>query len=434
MTQMARDPVATVGKRFARFGDTYRVGEPGNALFVTRDPDHIRDVLVTGGGVFGKGHSSFRVLRQVLGDSLLISEGEDWRRQRRLVQPAFARPRLAEYASTMAHEARKLAERLATRRPHQHDLSAEMTALTLRIVARTLFGQDVDDSPRVGKGMRWLNDSFGRIDPLELLPAGVPTPTRLRARRILADLDAAVFDVIERRRQLLARGERAPADLLQRLLDARDEEGDGGGLSDKEIRDQLLTLYLAGHDTTSHAVSWTLYLLSTHPEALQRARSELRRVLGDGPAGFESLAELRYLEAAFKEAMRLYPPVVAIPRRASMDTTLGPYSVRRGDEAVVWVWHLHRDPRFYPQPERFRPERFLEGGEGVRNKHTYMPFGAGQRVCIGQMFATIEAQLILAELLRRLDLQYASQRHPGLRYGVTLAPKRGVPMQVSALT
>jgi cytochrome P450 len=422
------DPVGTVAQRFERYGDIYRVQFKDSDLYVLRHPDHIRDVLVNQASVFGKGHSAFARLGDVLGDSLLTSEGEDWRRQRRLVQPAFTQARLAEYSEVMVDEAARSAAELARANGRVRDLSAAMTSLTLRIVARTLFGQRADDSPRVARAMSWLNQAFGSP---ELLPPGVPTPARIRMRRAVAELDATVYDVIARRTSLLAQGGERPRDLLQRLLDARDAEGDGQGLSPKEVRDQLVTLYLAGHDTTSHALSWTFYLLSQNPAAQAALDHELASVLGGRLPRFEDLPALAYTEQAIKEAMRMYPPVMAIPRRAERDATIGPYPVPAGSEALIWVYRTHHDPRFFPAPERFEPERFGEEASAARPKHAYLPFGAGQRACIGQAFAMIEAQLIVATFAQRLRLRYAGKRAPRMRLGVTLAPKGGLPMHVA---
>jgi cytochrome P450 len=216
--------------------------------------------------------------------------------------------------------------------------------------------------------------------------------------------------------------------LLQRLLDARDEE-DGSRLSRSEIRDQLLTLYLAGHETTSHALSWTFYLLSRHEHVRDKLHAELQGVLDGRPPHFDDLPALPYTEQVLKEAMRLYPPVTAIPRRAAADGMIGPYRVPAGSEVVIWLYHTHHDARFFPDPERFVPERFDEAQSAARHKHAYLPFGAGQRACIGQMFALIEAQLIIATLAQRLDLRYAARRAPGLRLGVTLAAKNGLPVR-----
>jgi cytochrome P450 len=424
---MMFDPIGAVDARFNRFGDIYRVQFAENALYVVRHPDHIRDVLVTNAAAFGKGHSAFERIGGVLGDSLLTSEGDAWRRQRRLVQPAFAQPRLAEYAAVMVEEAAHSAERLASAQGEVRDVSAAMTELTLSIVTRTLFGERVEGNPRVARAMSWLNAAFGSP---EILPSSIPTPRRRRMQRAREELDAVVYDLIERRRAANTAG----GDLLQRLLDARDDQGDGRGLSDKEIRDQLVTLYLAGHDTTSHALSWSFYLLSQNPGALAKLESELQRVLGGRLPTFDDLPALPYTEQVFKEAMRLYPPAMAIPRRATEDTSIGPYFVPAGSDAVIWVYRTHHDERFFPEPTRYSPERFDEVNTEERPKHAYLPFGAGQRACIGQAFAMIEGRLILATLTQRLKLTYAAKRAPGLRLGVTLAPKGGVPMRIGRKT
>lgn len=424
---MAGDPIGAVARRFDRYGDVYKVQFAREALYVVRHPDHVREVLVNQASVFGKGHTAFARLGDVLGDSLLTSEGDDWRRQRRLVQPAFAPPRLAEYGEVMVDEAARSAGELARANGGVRELSAAMTALTLRIVARTLFGQRTDQSPRIARAMSWLNQAFGSA---ELLPPGIPTPSRMRIRRAVRELDAIVYDVIAQRSAALASGDERPRDLLQRLLDARDDQGDGQGLSPKEVRDQLVTLYLAGHDTTSHALSWTFYLLSQHPEAQHALERELARVLGDRLPRVDDLPALEHTARVIKEAMRMYPPVIAIPRRATADATIGPYAVPAGSEVVIWVYRTHHDPRFFPAPERFLPDRFDEATSAARPKHAYMPFGAGQRACIGQAFAMMEAQLIVATFAQRLRLEYARKSAPKMRLGVTLAPKGGLPMRV----
>jgi cytochrome P450 len=196
------------------------------------------------------------------------------------------------------------------------------------------------------------------------------------------------------------------------------------------VRDQVVTLYLAGHDTTSHALSWTFYLLSQNPAAQAALEREVQSVLGDRLPTIDDLPALPYTELAIKEAMRIYPPVMAIPRRAVQDATVGEYPVPKGSEVVIWAYRTHHDERFFPEPERYLPERFDEAASAARPKHAYLPFGAGQRACIGQAFAMIEARLILATFTQRVRLRYAGNRPPGLRLGVTLAPKGGLPMHV----
>jgi cytochrome P450 len=415
------NPIETVAARFARFGDIYRVPQQGGALYVLRDPEHIRDVLVTNGAAFDKQHGAFRRMSLLLGDALLTSDGERWRRQRRLVQPAFARPRLVEYAAIMVEEAERTRERLV--RSKRVDLSAEMNALTLRVVTRTLFGQTDHSDNATSRAMLELNRWFAL--PPQLLKLWPGAERRFEAA--IAELDRVIDNLIERKRAEAIRGE-SGRDLLSALMSARDE--DGAALSPRELRDQLLTLYLAGHETTSHALTWTLYLLSRNPAARAKLQAELHEVLQGRAPTFDDLTDLPYTERVVKEGLRLYPPAFALPRHAAQDTTIGPYTILKGSEVVIWVYHTHRNPRFYPEPTRFMPERFEPALEATRPKHAYLPFGAGQRACIGQQFAMIEAQLIIATLLPQLEFEALSRRPPRPRTGVTLAPRGGLPMRV----
>jgi cytochrome P450 len=419
------DPLRTVARRFDKFGDAYRVEQGDNQLYLFRHPDHIRDVLVTNAAAFDKQHSVFQRLSLVLGDALLTSDGERWRRQRRLVQPAFARPRLAQYSAIMVEEAARTCDELAHR--GRIDLSREMNALTLRIVTRTLFGQAFEEEGQTRAAMLDLNRWFA-IPPqlLRIMPGA-----QRRFDRALGTLDGVIDRLIAAKRRSLADGlaDAEPAtDLLSALMRARDENDEA--LSPRELRDQLLTLYLAGHETTSHALTWTLYLLTQHPEACAKLQAELQRVLAGRLPAFEDLPALPYTEQVVKEGLRLYPPAFLLPRRACEDTVVGPYRIAKGSEVVIWSFHTQRDARFYPEPEQFRPERFTADEEAARPKYAYLPFGAGQRACIGQMFAMIEAQLIIATLLPRLRFEYAGSRAPRIRTGVTLMPRGGMPMRV----
>jgi cytochrome P450 len=426
--QIVMRPVQTVMSRFAEYGDVYRVQQGTSALYVVRHPDHIREILTTRAASFDKGHAAFQRLSLVLGDALLTSDGDRWRRQRRLVQPAFARPRLAEYSNAMVDETARAVERLsevaraAERRGRQGrcELSREMNSLTLAIVTRTLFGHVSHESERNAQAMLELNRWFGT--PPMLLR--VMPRMAARFKRAVSTLDDAIEQVIAARR--LATDGRA--DLLSALMLARD--ADGEMLTARELRDQLLTLYVAGHETTSHALTWTLYLLDKHPDVLARLDAEHAAVLAGRLPTFDDLAALPYTELVIKEALRIYPPAFVVPRRASEDTSIGPYAVPKGSEVVIWLYCTHHDPRWYPDPQAFQPERFSAAREAERPKYAYLPFGAGQRACIGQMFATIEAQLILATLLPRLRFEYTARRAPGLRLGVTLAPRNGMPMRV----
>jgi cytochrome P450 len=417
------DPLGTVTQRFARYGEAYRVEYSGGDLFAFQHPDHIKDVLVNNAADFDKQHGAFQTLATILGDALLTSDGERWRRQRRLVQPAFARSRLAQYAAIMAEEAALSAQALADN-PRKLDLSREVNALTLRIVTRTLFGQSAMDTARTGAAMLEINRWFGRSGVLLGFLPGARKRFKRAKDRLYDDID----NLIAARRATLDPSVEA-SDLLSALIVARDE--DGASLSPEELRDQLLTLYVAGHETTSHALTWTFYLLSQNPAALERLRAEHARVLGGRTPTFEDMPQLVYTEQVLKEALRLYPPAYVIPRHVHKATQVGPYSLPKDSDVVLWTYVTHRNPRFYRDPEQFRPERFEGAEDEARPKYAYLPFGAGQRACIGQAFAMLEAQLVLATCVQRLDFRYAGWRAPGLATGVTLSPRGGLPMKVS---
>ena len=426
--RLVLDPIGTVGRRFARYGDAYRVPQRGHDLYVFRHPDHVQDVLVSQAAAFDKQHEAFRRLSVVLGDALLTSDGERWRRQRRLVQPAFARPRLAQYAGVMVDEAAGEVESLRARAAAANggapvDMSREMNALTLRIVTRTLFGHSARDTARTGAAMLAINRWFGLPDAL--LRAWPPAARRFEAAQ--RDLNDSVNGLIAARRRTLD-PDAQPSDLLSALMLTRDEHGQT--LTQDELRDQLLTLYVAGHETTSHALSWTFYLLSQHPEIYGKLNQEHARVLGGRRPNFEDLSQLPYTEQVLQESLRLYPPVFAIPRRAHRNVRVGDYAVPKGSEVVLWIYYTQRDPRFYAEPERFMPERFADAHAAERPKYAYAPFGAGQRACIGQLFALQEAQLVLATWLPRVRLEYVGRRPPRPRTGVTLSPWGGLQMRV----
>ncbi|MGR8919093.1 MAG: cytochrome P450, partial [Gammaproteobacteria bacterium] len=382
-----------------------------------------RDVLVTHGDCFTKQSSAFARLALVLGRGLLTTDGEEWRRHRRMIQPAFHKPRLAAYAPMMVEEAARAAD--GWRAGETFDLGGAMAATTLRVVSRALFSHEVaQDVNAITGAVAVLQDGFSRLD---LLPRWLPTPRRLRARRALGAIDAVMYRLIAARRALEASTADVP-DLLQMLLDARDAEGDGAGLTDTEIRDQLVTFYLAGHETTSHALTWTLYLLSQHPEVEARLYAELETVLGDRDPTFADVDALVYAERVVRESMRLYPPVFAIARKTAGAARIGEYTVPAGSEVALWFYFAHRDERWFPDPERFDPERFAEGGGAERHRHAYLPFGGGARTCIGKTFATIEAVLILATLVRRWRLRLAPGHPVDVQTRVTLMPRYGMKM------
>lgn len=426
-----RDPMGFVAGRFETYGDLYYTPTPDGGLYVLKHPDHLREVLATRSASFAKKHTAFETLQKVLGDGLLTTDGEVWKRHRRMLQPAFNKKRMAGYAESMADEARVTEARWGD--GQRVDMSREMMELTLRIVGRTLFNHTMGtDTDHVKAAMSSFQSLLSRPD---VLPEWIPSPQRRKFRRALGSLDAMIYGMVHARRAIEPAA--APQDVLQMLLGATDNEDgdeDGGGLTATEVRDHLVTLFLAGHETTSHALTWALYLLSQNRDAWDRLTGELDTVLGDRMPGYEDLEALPYTEAVMSEAMRLYPPAYMVARRAVADTEIGGYQVPAGAEVVAWIYMTHRDPRWYPQPLAFRPERFEPEARAALPKMAYVPFGGGPRACIGAAFAMVEARLILATLASRYRFELEPGHRVAIQPRITLVPKGGMPMIVRART
>ncbi|MBX2810435.1 MAG: cytochrome P450 [Myxococcales bacterium] len=419
------DSIGFVRERFELYGDIYCAPTGDVPLFVLRHPDHLWEVLVRDAGKYGKTHSGFDLLQHFLGQSLLTTDGEVWRRQRRMCQPAFDKQRLADYATAMVDETRNVGD--GWNDGETYDISREMMRMTLRVVCRTLFSHDVGGKANtVAHAMDAFRTAFELSD---LLPPWL-SPWQRRGDRAKTALDEIIYAMIDDRRKASSSPE--PPDLLHMLLTAIDYEGDGGGLSDKEVRDQLVTMFLAGHDTTSHALTWTWYLLSQNPDAERTLHAELDDVLGGRLPTYADLDKLSYTRWCFEEAMRIYPPAYTIARRAEADATIGGYEVPRGSEVVMWIYMTHQDSRWYPNPRAFIPERFSPEQVAKRPKLAYLPFAAGSRACIGKVFAAIEGQLVLATLAQRFRLRHEPGHKVAMAPRITLAPKHGMRMIVTA--
>lgn len=418
---MATDAVGTVGARFDRYGDVYYVPNDEGGLYVLKHPEHLRQVLMTQAARFDKSHTAMQRMQEYLGVGLLTTDGDLWRRHRKLLQPAFNKKAVDSYTAVMLEEAARTAEDWQT--GGTRDVSAEMMALTLRIVSRALFSHDVRAATdTVGDAMTVLNDSVGRP---QLAPDWLPTPGRRRTRLAMQAIDDVIAKVIGERRAMSA--DQAPSDLLQALLLAADDDG---ALDEREIRDHLVTLYLAGHETTSHALTWTWLLLAQNPAVEERLHAHLHEALGQRAPTVADVPALGYVEQVLKESMRLYPPAYAVSRRALEDVDLGDAVIEAGAEVMIWIYHTHHDARWWPEPEAFRPERFAPGADEDRPRCAWLPFGAGPRACIGARFAMVEATLLLAHLAQRFRLRGVGAP-PKMRPRVTLGPAGGAKMRIT---
>ena len=416
-----RDPLAFLRSMRREHGDVVGLKLGPMALTLVSHPDIVEDILVTRNKLWQKDRYLQTTLRPVLGEGLLSSEGDFWRRQRRLAQPAFHRDRIASYGDIMVQHAARLA---ATWRDGEvRDVHVDMMHLTLGIVAETLFGTSVGDHAEdVGAALHAVLAVVA--DPLEVfLPIlkRLPTPQRRRYDRAVEKLDSIIYGVIDQRRTSKA-GE--SNDLLSMLLHARDD--DGGRMSDKQLRDECMTLFLAGHETTALNLSWTWLLLSQHPEVAAKLARELENVLGDRPAAFADLPNLRYTGHVIAESLRMYPPAWSMGREARQDVEVGGFRVARGTQVWFAPWAIQRDERWFDDPDAFRPERWEGDLAKTLHRYAYFPFGGGPRFCIGQSFAQMEAVLLLATLARAFKVEVLERPAVTPDPSVTLRPKRGL--------
>jgi cytochrome P450 len=420
LPEFRRDMLGFLTRMAREYGDcvAFRLG--WKRVYLVNHPDLIESVLVADSRHYIK-HYVLRLLRPTFGNGLLLSEGDFWLRQRRLVQPAFHRDRIAAYGAIMVTYAERMLA--AWQDGETRDIHRDMMRLTLEIVAKALFDADVaaqaqDVGDALETGMQTFVRRWRSVYPL---PVWIPTPTNLRIKRTVRRLDAIIYGFIKERR---ATG-RDRGDLLSMLLQAQDAD-DGTRMTDKQVRDEAMTLFLAGHETTANALSWTWYLLSQHPEVEAKLTGELETVLGGRSPTVADLPRLRYTEMVVTESMRLFPPVYAFGREAVRDGTLGGYRVRRGTTVVMSQWVMHRHPAYFDNPEQSYPERWADGLAKRLPKFAYFPFGGGPRLCIGNSFAMMETVLILATMVPKFRFTMLPNYPVVPRTTVTLRPEHGI--------
>jgi len=424
LPEFRKDPAGFLEKMARGYGDVVYIPLGRQHIYCVSHPEAVRDVLVTHQNKFKKSRMLERA-RVLLGDGLLTSEGGHHRRQRRLVQPAFHRDRLAGYGAVMVDRAALVRDQWQS--GQSFDVLQEMMRLTLAIVAQTLFSTEVDsEADEIGTALTEVFSLFEIIlMPFSEILEKLPLPAVRRFKRARKRLDETIYRLIAERR---ASGVDA-GDLLSMLLMARieeDEEG-SGGMSDEHVRDEALTLFLAGHETTADALTWAWYLLSQNPEAEAAFHAELDRVLAGRLPSFDDLPQLRYTEAVFAEALRLYPPAWGIGRRALEDYQVGDFAIPARSVVLLSPYVVHRDPRWFPEPLAFRPERWL-AEDSARPKFAYFPFGGGARVCIGERFAWMEGTLLLAVIGQRWRLRLEAGHRVETHARITLRPKFGLRM------
>ncbi len=425
----SHDPLGFLSNSTRQYGDIIRFRFGPIVSYMVNHPDYIEEVLVT------KNSEFFRDLNlkrdggdRLFGNGLLTSTGDFWRRQRRLIQPAFHRERIAAYADVMVAYTNRM---LTTWQPGEiRDVHQEMMHLILAIVAKTLFDADVagevEEINTVLTGvMQHYNDNRGSnalLLIISLLPKWLPTPHQLRFRKAVQRLDEIVYGIIHQHRT----SGKDTGDLLSMLLHIQDE--DGSQMTDQQLRDEVMNLLLAGHETTANALSWTWMLLSQNPVVEAKLLEELQAVLGGRVPTMADLPQLPYTERVVLESMRLYPPVWATTRQAVQDCEIGGYVIPGGTNVFMSQWVMHRDPRYFDNPEEFEPDRWADDLAKRLPTYAYFPFGGGPRVCIGKSFAMMEAVLVVATIAQKFQLTLVPEHPIVLQPSITLSPKYGLKM------
>lgn len=426
LTKMVRDRLSVMTSVAAEYGDAVRLPLGPKTLYFFNHPDHAKHVLAENPDNYQKGIGLVHAKR-AMGDGLLTSEGELWKEQRRTIRPVLAPRRIQAQAGVIAEEAAAMVARLRERASDGPvDIRQEMTDLTLGVLGRTLIDADLGEFSSIGESFEAVQDqAMFEMMSLSAVPHWVPLPGALRFRRARKDLQRIVEQLVADRKARGLGGD----DIVSRLIESTSKEPDRV-LAQTRIRDELVTLLLAGHETTASTLSWTFFLMDKHPEAWERVREEVVRVLGDRLPTFADLHELRYLSRVLDEAIRLYPPVWILPRIAVEPDTIGGYHVPAGADVLICPYTLHRHPDFWDEPDRFDPDRFLPERSADRPRYAYVPFGAGPRFCIGNSLGMMEAAFVVALVARDLRLKVVPGYEVVPEPMLTVRVRKGLPMTV----
>ena len=413
------EPLEYLRRCAQEYGDVMQIHLGTTAIYMVSHPDLIEQVLVTRNKKYRKSRFTQR-RKSLFGNGLIFSEGDFWLRQRRLMQPAFHQKRITTYGTVMATLSQRMSE-------NWHDgqelsINEEMMQLSLEIVTKTLFNSETaGDVHRIGKVLDVLIEqvSAAAVRPVQY-PDWVPTRGNRQYTAALSELNKIIRQIISEQRQKASDGD----DLLSTLLQMQDE--DGSRMTDKQLRDEVVNLYIAGHETVAMALSYTWQLLAEHPESEEKLAHELERVLEGKLPTIEDLSRLSYTEQVINEALRLYPPVWGIFRDCQEADELGGYAIKPGAVVLLSSWVVHHDARFYDEPEAFQPERWEKEPAQHRPRYAYFPFGGGQRLCIGNVFALVEARLILATLAQKWRFTLVADKPFELVPSITIRPKYGI--------
>jgi cytochrome P450 len=424
LTDFTEDPLSFLTLCSRDYGNIVSLSFGPFSTYLLNDPDLIDYVLKNTNRQFIKSQV-LKSNKLLLGEGLLTSEGEFWQRQRRLAQPGFHRQRIIAYADTMVEYTNQM---LATWQDGEiRDIHQEMMQLTLEVVAKCLFDAEVaGEAQEVGKALNIALEHFNlRAKTMFLVPDSIPTPENLRFQRAVAQLNKVVYGIINQRRS----DGKDPGDLLSMLM--RSEDEDGSHMTDQQLRDEIMTLFLAGHETTANTLSWIWMLLSQHPKVEAKLLEELQTVLGGRNPHASDQANLPYTETVVTEAMRLYPPVWRMSRELIEDWEVNGYLLKASSNVFMSQWVMHRDPRYFENPEEFNPDRWADDFAKTLPPGVYFPFGAGPRVCIGQGFAIMESVILVAAIAQKFQISLVPEHPIELQPSITLRPKQGIKVKLT---
>lgn len=422
MWLLQRDLLQFMAEMIRLHGPVWQARAAMEHIGMINEPELVHEVLAGRSQEFVRTRSQKRLIGRVVGNGLIVSEGDLWRRQRRLAQPAFHAQRLRTYLPAMHSIVERFVNGCPVGKPFA--LGDALKGLTLEIVAANLLGEQApEDMGRISGAVNGIQVGVSRLLRMGVpIPAWLPTPNNRRIRRSVATLNAVILPIIVRRRENAG----DHGDLLSMFLMAADSEDDDRRMTDSQVRDEVVTMFLAGHDTTSHLLAWAFLLLARHREVYRRMQQEADAVLPAGVPGMEDLRRLTYCEMVLKEVVRLYPPVYLILREPVADVEVGGFAFSRGQMLFLCPWMLHREPRNFKNPEQFDPERFAEGRADEIPKGAYIPYGAGPHQCIGREFGIMEALMVISQVARRYDMEPEPGQSLEPEPLITLAPRHGV--------
>ncbi len=422
-----REPLHFLMSMAREYGDIVHFRFGPHQVYQPHTPELVREILVNQADKFHKWQLQKKVMGKVLGNGIFLSDDDVWKRQRKLVAPALHTKRIQHYAEIMTLYTNRLVD---SWQPGQEiDIAEEMLKVTMDIVAKSMFDADgvSAEAQKLSNALRVVQDMIIREMTALIMPVPdwVPTPRNLRENQAMADLDEVVMDFIHKKRA----NTEDRGDLLSMLMQAVDDET-GEPMNDEQVREEVITLFTAGYDTTALALAWAFYLLSLNRDVEERLVAEVKSVLGGRTPTLEDLQTMNYTDRVLKETMRLYPPAPFFPREAIADVEIGGYTLPKGSVVFISPYVIHRDPEFFPDPERFEPERFNPGYEERIPKYAYFPFGGGPRVCIGQSFALMEAEIILATIVQRFHLALVPGQDIIPEPTITLHAKHGIQLRI----